>query len=59
MFYVSSTEPDDDESCFVTSNGAWLLEAPHWDLIDSWQLVDNALRDEYIEDIQIALAIVP
>lgn len=32
-----STEPDDDESCFVTASGAWLLKAAHWDLVDSWQ----------------------
>lgn len=31
---------DDDESCFLTGNGAWLLEYPHWDLVNNWQLPD-------------------
>jgi len=31
---------DDDESCFQTSTGAWLLEYPHWDLVNNWQLPD-------------------
>lgn len=37
VFHVGSDEPDDDESCFATSNGRWLLEAPSWDLVDCWQ----------------------
>ncbi len=37
-FFTGSTEPDDDESCFATSTGRWLLQAAHWDLVDSWQL---------------------
>lgn len=35
-FQVGSTEPDDDESCFATSNGRWLLEAVHWNVVSSW-----------------------
>lgn len=35
-FVGDSQEPDDDESCFATSNGRWLLQAPSWDLIDAW-----------------------
>lgn len=37
----NSTELDDDESCFATTSGRWLLEMPHWDLIEAWQLVDR------------------
>ena len=37
----NSTELDDDESCFATASGRWLLEMPHWDLIEAWQLVDR------------------
>ncbi len=44
-----STEPDDDESCFATTNGRWLLEAAHWDVVDSWQLPDNEVRDIQLE----------
>lgn len=40
-FYIGSTEPDDDESCFVTGGGAWLLECPHWDVVEDWQLPDS------------------
>ena len=31
---------DDDESCFQTSTGAWLLEYPHWDVVNGWYLPD-------------------
>ncbi len=40
VFEVGSTEPDDDESCFATGTGRWLLESAHWDLVDSWQAPD-------------------
>lgn len=36
FFVAGSTEPDDDESCFATTGGCWLLECPSWDLIDAW-----------------------
>ncbi len=35
-FVVGSVEPDDDETCFATSNGAWLLEAVSFDLVDAY-----------------------
>lgn len=41
VFKEGSDEPDDDESCFATASGRWLLEAPHWNVIDSWQLPDS------------------
>lgn len=47
-----STEPDDDESCFATTNGRWLLEAAHWDVVDCWQLPDLEAQDSDIEDLQ-------
>jgi hypothetical protein len=54
--YVSgSDEPDDDESCFATTNGRWLLEAVHWDVVDAWQLPDDEVRDAFDEDIQAEL----
>ena len=49
-FVESSDEPDDDESCFATSTGRWLLEAAHWDLVDAWQLPDDDARDVWDED---------
>ena len=47
---TGSDEPDDDESCFATSTGRWLLQAAHWDVVSMWQLPDDAVRDEYDED---------
>ena len=35
-FEAGSTEPDDDESCFAASGGAWLLMCPAWDTIAAW-----------------------
>ena len=49
-FVGSSDEPDDDESCFATSTGRWLLEAAHWDLVDAWQRPDDDARDVWDED---------
>ena len=53
---AGSTEPDDDESCFATATGCWLLQAAHWDLVDSWQAPDDAVRDEYYEDEPLRFA---
>lgn len=50
VFEVGSTEPDDDESCFATASGRWLLEAVHWDVVDAWQLPEVEERNEYDED---------
>jgi hypothetical protein len=51
-----STEPDDDESAFATTLGVWLLEAVSWDVVDAWQAVDDAVRDEFDEDFLIYFA---
>lgn len=51
-----STEPDDDETCFVTTSGAWLLECPHWDLVDATQYPDESAQDDRIEDAEVRLA---
>lgn len=45
-FTQASTEPDDDETCFATPEGAWLLQCPAFDLVDAWMHVASApLRD--------------
>ena len=55
--YVSgSDEPDDDESCFATATGRWLLQAAHWDLVDAWQLPEVEERDAYDEDEPLRFA---
>lgn len=45
-FAQGSTEPDDDESCFATAGGRWLLMCPAWDAIDAWmQPVQQSVDD--------------
>lgn len=45
-----SDEPDDDETCFATTSGKWLLECPSWDFVDAYSSIENAIRDEDDED---------
>jgi len=56
IFAAGSDEPDDDESCFATATGRWLLQAAHWDVVSMWQLPDDAARDEYDEDEPLRFA---
>lgn len=49
-----SDEPDDDESCFATTSGRWLLQAPHWDVVDQWRLPESSARDRQLEDLLAA-----
>ncbi len=53
---AGSDEPDDDESCFATAAGRWLLQAVHWDVVDAWQLPDDAVRDDDDEDEPLRFA---
>jgi hypothetical protein len=54
MWVDTQLEPDDDETCFSTpSTGQWLLVTPAFDLIEAYELVEDAYVDEFIED-QIA-----
>ena len=53
---AGSDEPDDDESCFATATGRWLLQAAHWDLVDAWQLPEIEERDAYDEDEPLRFA---
>ena len=50
VFSSGSDEPDDDESCFATATGRWLLQAVHWDVVNAWQLPDDDVRDAFDED---------
>lgn len=54
-----SSEPDDDESCFATATGRWLLQCVHWDVVGDWQLPDDAARDEGLGRILRAPAACP
>lgn len=46
VWAAGSTEPDDDESCFATASGRWLLEAASWDLVDAWMSPDQQALTE-------------
>jgi hypothetical protein len=51
MWVDSQLEPEDDETCFSTpSSGQWLLRVPAFDLLEAYELVEDAFIDEYIED---------
>jgi hypothetical protein len=51
MWVDTQLEPDDDETCFSTpSSGQWLLAVPAYDLISAYELVEDAVVDEFIED---------
>jgi hypothetical protein len=51
MWVNTQLEPNDDETCFSTpSSGQWLLRVPAFDLLAAYELVENALIDEFIED---------
>jgi hypothetical protein len=39
VWTAGSTEIDDDETCFATASGRWLLEAANWELVDSYDTV--------------------
>jgi len=39
VWTAGSTEIDDDETCFATASGCWLLEAANWELVDSYDTV--------------------
>lgn len=50
MWINSKLEPDDDETCFNTSSGQWLLQTPAWDLIEAWNLYEQSFTDDWRED---------
>lgn len=50
MWVNTKDEPDDDETCFTTATGQWLLRVPAWDLIDAWNLIEKSVMDDWMED---------
>ena len=56
VFAVGSTEPDDDQSCFATSNGRWQLQSPHWDVIDSWVGTEDTLQNARLDALEAQVA---
>lgn len=56
MWTNTKLEPDDDETCFTTATGQWLLQAPAWDLIDAIVAEERAITDDWREDEPIRFA---
>jgi hypothetical protein len=50
MWTNTQDEPDDDETCFTTATGQWLLQVPAWDLIDALILPDTSNTNDWHED---------
>ena len=50
MWANTQAEPDDDETCFNTATGQWLLQLPAPDLIDAWNLFDISTTEDWRED---------
>ena len=50
MWSNMQLEPDDDETCFTTASGQWLLQCPAWELIDAWNLFEASTVDDWRED---------
>lgn len=50
MWVDTQDEPDDDETCFTTATGQWLLKAPAWDLLAAWDMIEKSVMDDWIED---------
>jgi hypothetical protein len=50
MWIGNKHEPDDDETCFTTSAGQWILRIPASDLIAAWGLFEAEYFNDWIED---------
>ena len=53
-YVAGSPEIDDDETCFATASGRWLMEAAHPEAIDAWLMPDED-HEFRIGDIEISL----
>ena len=47
---VGILEPEDDETCFNTATGQWLLAVPAFDLLEAMALVEESIQLEQNED---------
>ena len=49
QYITGNDDPDDDETCFATTNGRWLLQAAHIDVVDNWLIPEiSALQDRIL-----------
>ena len=51
VFDLGSTELDDDETCFATSTGRWLLQAASFELVEALQIPADSAQDDALEQI--------
>jgi hypothetical protein len=56
MWINDQHEPDDDETCFTTSAGQWILRIPASDLITAWGLFEAEYFNDWIEDEPVRFA---
>jgi hypothetical protein len=58
VWYSTTNEPDDDETCFTSGTllGQWQLSEPSYDLIQAHALVEKSFRDELNEDEEVRYA---
>jgi hypothetical protein len=55
MWTNTQDEPDDDETCFTTATGQWILQAPAQDLMDDWGAVRREIVSNDLEDFRVSL----
>lgn len=48
IFQLGSTALDDDETCFATSNGRWLLQGASFDLVEAWTMPRESLQEQEV-----------
>lgn len=53
---AGSDEPDDDETCFATASGRWVLQAPHWDVIYALMAAEISAQDVLIDSHEASIA---
>lgn len=56
LWVASQLEPDDDETCFNTAAGQWLLAIAAPDLTDSWNYYETATTEDWREDEALRFA---
>lgn len=45
---ATTSEPDDDESCFATTSGKWILSIPALELLEAWDQAEKDLSTDII-----------
>jgi len=59
MWVDTTDEPEDDETCFTTPSGQWLLAQPAFDFIEAYALIEKSIIDEVVEDFLLSRLVHP